>query len=91
MTFEFLAAQRRAIYERLEKPAPWWSALSSKRWASVAATALVLVGGVAVYQEKRPQPVTENQLSDAQLAQEVSRMSQEYEAQPTAPLQGLFE
>lgn len=89
---EFLSRQRRAIYEKLVQPARWWQAISWRSWASLAATVIILGGGAAVYQEKRLPPTKAGtQLSDAQLAQEVSKMSQESEAQLTAPLQGLFE
>ena len=86
----FLAAQRRTIYARLSEPVhPWWR-VSARCWASAGATLLVLGGGFAMFEQHQRQSV-ENKISDVQLAQEMSRMSQDLEAQPVAPLQGLFE
>ncbi len=89
--FDFLAAQRRKIYARLTESAPWWSGLQPRRLASAAAAVLVLGGGVLFYEENHRQQMMENKVSDAQLAQQVSSMADEAEAQPTAPLQALFE
>jgi hypothetical protein len=90
VSFEFLAAQRRRIYARLTEPRHFWSDGRLGRWASAAATILVLGGGFLIYEDHRQQ-VMDNKVSDAQLAQEVSSMAQESEPQPTAPLQALFE
>ncbi len=90
VSFAFLAAQRRIIYGKLAEPVRRWSGLSWRRWASATATLLVLGSGVVVFEQHRHQ-VTESNISDAQLAQEMSTMSQDLEAQPAAPLQGLFE
>ena len=89
--FAFLAAQRRRIYARLAEPVhPWAGLLSVRRWASAAAMLLVLGSGfVAIEQYRHEQ--AESRISDAQLAQEMSSMSQDLESQPVAPLQGLFE
>ncbi len=89
VSFEFLAAQRRNIYARVAEPHRLWSRAGLRRWASAAATLLILGGGVVLY-ENRPHPA-DNQLSDAQLAQQVSNMAQDAEPQSTAPLQALFE
>ncbi len=95
ISFEFLAAQRRAIYARLEKPVRWWSGLHARRWASAAAAVAVIGGGLAMFEEAHPfgsrQPVAATKISDAQLASEVSQIADSGEPQPTAPLQGLFE
>jgi hypothetical protein len=86
--FTFLAAQRRRIYARLAEPARSWPV---RRWASAAVLLLVLgSGGFVAVEQYRHQQV-ENKISDVRLAQEMSRMSQDLEAQPVAPLQGLFE
>ncbi len=86
----FLAAQRRKIYARLSEPVrPWWM-VPARRWASAAATLLVLGSGFIMFEQHQHQSV-ESKISDVQLAQEMSRMSQDLEAQPAAPLQGLFE
>jgi hypothetical protein len=86
----FLEAQRRTIYHRFSEPRPWWSQAPVKRWGSAVATLFVLGGGLFVYQDQHRRSL-ENQISDAQLAQEVSFMSQESESPATAPLQALFE
>jgi hypothetical protein len=90
VSFDFLAAQRRKIYARLTEPRRFWSQGQLRRWASAAATILVLGGGLLVYEDHKQQSM-DNKISDAQLAQEVSSMAQESEPQPTAPLQALFE
>jgi hypothetical protein len=91
VSFEFLAAQRRQIYAKLTEPAHWWSHFELKRWVSAAATVLVAGGGLFLYEQNHKQQMVDNRVSDAQLAQEVSRMAQESEALPTAPLHALFE
>lgn len=88
--FEMLAAQRRKIYERISQPAHWWSHLEPRRWATAAAAVLVLAGGL-VFVENTHKPASPNAISDAQLAQDVSRMAADPEPPATAPLQGLFE
>ena len=91
VSFDALAAQRRQIYARLSKRQSWWMGSHFRRWASAVATVLVLGGGLMVYEETRPQPVANETISDAQLAQEVSGMAQDSEPPSTAPLQALFE
>jgi hypothetical protein len=61
-----------------------------RRWASAAATLLVLGSGFVMIEQYRHE-LAERAISDAQLAQEVSKVSEDLEAQPVAPLQGLFE
>ena len=95
--FEFLAAQRRRIYARLDAPENWWSGLALRRWASAAAAVLVLGIGFAAFQEAHRFPTTAQRerqlatLSDEQLAQAVSQIAEDSEPQPAAPLQALFE
>jgi hypothetical protein len=91
VSFEFLAAQRRAIYDKLEARSAWPSMVAWKRWAPVVLTILVLGSGAAVYEKQYARPTGETQLSDAQLALEVIKMSQDWQMQPAAPLEGLFE
>jgi hypothetical protein len=43
------------------------------------------------YEQKHQRDLANDRVSDAQLAQDVSRMAQDSEPQPTAPLQALFE
>ncbi len=88
---ELLASQRRRIYARLTAPAPWSARWQARRWASVAAIAIVLGGSALFYEEHRQQQAANSVLSDAQLAQDVSLLSQNSEAQPTGPLQALFD
>ncbi len=98
---DLLAAQRRSIYGRLTKSETWFAetwfaetwfaALHWRRWASAGAVSLLLGAGVVWYQEHETQQIYDDTLSDAQLAQDVSTMAQNTEAQPTAPLQALFE
>ena len=90
-SFDFLAAQRRKIYARMAQREPWWASGAVRRWASAAVMALVLGGGVLVYEEREQRQAVENRVSDVQLAQEVSSMAQDAEPPSTAPLQGLFE
>jgi hypothetical protein len=89
VSFEFLAAQRRQIYAKLDA-ARTWSGLQIRRWASLAAALLLLSGGVAVYEQHQRETAENMSLSDAQLAQQVSAMAEDSEPQPTAPLQALF-
>lgn len=88
---EFLAAQRRRIYIRIAQPSHWWAGNQLRRWVSAAATLLVLGGGLVLYEEHRGQTVVNDQISDAQLAEQVSSMAQDAEPQPTAPLEALFQ
>ena len=91
VSFEFLARQRRAICENLDARSAWRTTSGLRRWVPVMLTLLILGGGAAVYQERHARQLAASQVSDAQLALEVSRMSQEWQAQPAEPLQGLFE
>ncbi len=91
VSFELLTAQRRQIYAKLTRLARWWSGYQLRRWASAGAALFVLGGSVLYYEEHQQQQVANNMLSDVQLAQDVSNMSENSEAQPTAPLQALFE
>ncbi|MGC2657188.1 MAG: hypothetical protein WA324_04355 [Bryobacteraceae bacterium] len=91
VAFDFLAAQRRSIYARLARPAR----SSFRRLASAAAAVVVIAAGVVTYQESH-QPVVsphiaQAQVSDAQLASEVSAMGQDTEPAPIAPIQELFD
>lgn len=98
VTASFLAAQRRTIYQRLEQPVRWWTALPVRRWAAGLATACVLGGSLFVYEQNVYKPNHEAQLaqeriSDAKLAQEVATMAQDSDTgvSSMAPLEGLFE
>jgi len=88
---DLLMAQRRQIYAKLARPEPWFMGGLMKRWMPAAAALLMLSGGTFLYQQKHtPAPLKVEHVSDAELAQAVSQMSQDPEAESTAPLQALF-
>jgi hypothetical protein len=91
ISHQFLAAQRRRIYSRMAQPVGMWKAIQIRRWASALATGTLLGAGLLYYQNVHQQAELKNQLSDAQLAQDVSSMAEDREPSPTAPLQALFE
>jgi len=85
---EFLAAQRRKIYKRIERPSP-------KRWlwAPGLAAACALAVGIFVYhpapqQQQSSKPA---EISDAQLFGDVYSMEQAVEPAASAPVRALFE
>ncbi len=84
----FLAAQRRKIYERIERPSP-------KRWlwAPGLAAACALAVGIFVYHPApQRQPVRRPaEISDAQLFGDVYSMEQAVEPAAAAPVRALFE
>jgi predicted anti-sigma-YlaC factor YlaD len=90
VSLDLLAAQRREIYAKITEPTRWWSNLRLGRWAPAAVALIVLGGGVMVFEQNQRQAAP-NGISDAQLAQDVSRMAEDPEPPPTAPLQALFE
>ncbi len=85
---EFLAAQRRRIYERIERP-------SRKHWlwAPGLAAACALAVGIFVYHPApQPQPVTKpSEISDAQLFRDIYSMERVVEPAAAAPARALFE
>jgi hypothetical protein len=91
---EFLAAQRRAIYARLDQPASVHA-----RWAPAALAAVfLLVMGVFLvrphpqYRQVRPpDPVVAADLSNEQLFSDLYSMEQSLEPQAAAPIHALFE
>jgi hypothetical protein len=92
VSFDFLAAQRRAIYQRLEQPVRWWSVAYVRRLAAGLAAAVVLSGSAYMYQQNRSMEMARERAEDAKLLQEVTAMaSMDSGAQSTEPLQGLFE
>ena len=88
---DFLAAQRRSIYARIDRGQGWPSRLNAHRWAAVGAMLALLGGGAALYEQSRQQQTTPNRVTDAQLAQEVSQIASDSEPLPTAPLEALFD
>jgi hypothetical protein len=89
--FDLLAAQRRSIYSRITQISSWRVGFHIRRWAAGAAMVLLLGGGAAYLEQNQHRQIVQNKESDAQLAQEVSRLAQDSEPSPTAPLQGLFD
>ena len=81
---EFLRAQRRSIYRRLEQPRGHWSAL---RWVLSAAMLLALALGLTLERSRKPAPT----ISDEQLFSDLSRMEQSAEPKASQPLHSLFE
>lgn len=86
-----LMNQRRRIYARLGQTSQPGCTLWNPRWISAAVTTMLLAGGLFVLEKQRHPIVSEDKISDADLALEVSSLSQSVEAMPVAPLQGLFE
>lgn len=84
---EFLAAQRKKIYERIEQP-------SRKHWlwAPGLAAACALAIGVFVYHPApKESPQRGAEITDAQLFGEVYSMEQSLEPAAAAPARALFE
>jgi hypothetical protein len=85
---EFLAAQRRKIYERIERP-------SRKHWlwAPGLAAVCALAVGIFVYHPAPQQgPVNKPaEISDAQLFGDIYSMEQAAEPAAAAPARALFE
>lgn len=104
---DFLAAQRREIYERLSRPEPslWRRAFLAPRWAAVVAAVCVLAIGLFWFQTPqaasfvagggaggRAEPGTE--VSDTQLFADVSEiysLEESFEPAAAAPIRALFE
>jgi hypothetical protein len=91
VSFDFLAAQRRSIYARVEQIPGWRIGLQLRRWAAAGAMVVLLGGGFFLYEQNQHQQALQNKVTDAQLVQEVSQMAQDSEPSPTAPLRGLFD
>jgi hypothetical protein len=79
---DFLAAQRRSIYQRLGQPMRNWMPL---RWALSAAAVLVVMLGVTLQTKRAPA------ISDEQLFSDLATMEQSAEPQAIAPIHQLFE
>jgi len=84
---DFLAAQRRKIYERLEQPGP-----KGLRWAPALAMACLVAGGVLLYHPATPpEPQQRAEVSDSQLFSDAYSMDQSLEPRAAAPIHALFE
>jgi anti-sigma factor RsiW len=92
-----LAAQRRAIWARLEHPPSLWQTLRFQVWAPAACALLVLSAGFAAWEHRAvwEQPsqaeLLRAKVSDEQLADEVGQVANHIEPEAAAPLQALFE
>jgi hypothetical protein len=97
---EFLAAQRRTVYERMEQRAP-----SHVVWAPALAAASLLAIGLLLYPayhstaqpaakrpaEARVVPAAHPEMTDDQLLSDVFSMEQVAEPRAAAPIRALFE
>jgi anti-sigma factor RsiW len=84
---EFLAAQRKKIYERIERP-------SRKQWLwapGLAAACALAIGIIVYHPAQQEQPQARTDISDAQLFGEVYSMEQSLEPAAAAPVRALFE
>jgi ferric-dicitrate binding protein FerR (iron transport regulator) len=81
---DFLGAQRRSIYSRLDKPLGISVAL---RWVLSAATLLVVALGLTFERWHAPAQT----ISDEQLFSDLSAIEQTAEPQAIQPIHGLFE
>jgi hypothetical protein len=86
---DFLAAQRRKIYERLAQPKP----KLRKVWIPTAAAAALLTAAIFAWRPapEAPHPEVRAEISDAQLFSEVYLLEQSYEPSAAAPIQALFD
>jgi hypothetical protein len=90
VSVDFIAVQRRKIYAAMDRPVHWWSQLQVRRWGSALAGAGIVASGLLLY-ESNDKAKPHDSISDAELAQEVSRIAEDPEPPATAPLQALFE
>jgi hypothetical protein len=87
---DFLAAQRRAVYARLNEPPR-----SQGKWAPALAAGLLLALGLFLWPSshapERPAPAAKADLGDDQLFSDVYSIEESIEPRAAAPIQGLFE
>ena len=84
---DFLAAQRRKIYERLDQPEA-----KRLRWApALAMICLVAVGMLFYHPATPPAPKPHGDVSDSQLFSDAYSMDQSLEPVAAAPIRALFE
>jgi len=90
---EFLAAQRRAIYARLDQ-----RVASQMRWAPAVAAAGLLAVGLLLYHPHTPyapvhttDPAARVEVSNEQLLSDLYSMEQSVEPEAAAPIHELFE
>ena len=86
---EFLAAQRRSIYRRMDDPRRTWMPM---RWAfSLALLLMMIVGGVSLERRHRASSVSSTAISDDQLFSDLTAMDQSNEPKAIQPIHGLFQ
>jgi hypothetical protein len=86
---EFLAAQRRSIYRRLDEPGRHWH---SMRWAlSLAMLLLMVAGELTLERRHKTAPGAPAAISDDQLFSDLSAMEQANEPKAIQPMHGLFQ
>jgi hypothetical protein len=86
---EFLAAQRRSIYRRLDSPRRNWT---PRNWAlSLAMLLLMFAGGLTLERWDKGAPATSATISDDQLFSDLSAMEQSNEPKAIQPIHGLFQ
>lgn len=86
---EFLAAQRRSIYRRIDAPHRNTFAL---RWAlSFAMLLLIVAGGLTLERRHNAPPAISATISDDQLFSDLSAMEQTNEPKAIQPIHGLFQ
>lgn len=87
---EFLAAQRRAIYARLER-SRWsdWGRVLVRRWAPVFAMIVVIAGVAVVYEQRQADQA--RRISDSQLFEEVGHLAEDTTPAAVEPMEGMFE
>jgi hypothetical protein len=84
VSHEFLAAQRRRIYQRVEQPRRNTLAL---RWVLSAAMLLLTIAGITFQQLHNTSPA----ISDEQLFSDLSSIEQSAEPKAIQPIHNLFE
>jgi hypothetical protein len=86
---EFLAAQRRSIYRRLDEPQRNWI---SMRWALSLAMLLTMVAwGLTLQHRHKAAPAISSPVSDDQLFSDLTAMEQSNEPKAIQPMHGLFQ
>ena len=86
---EFLAAQRRSIYRRMDEPRRDGVPM---RWAiSLAMLLLIFAGGLTLERRHRVASSSSVNLSDDQLFSDLSAMEQTSEPKAIQPIHGLFQ
>ena len=86
---EFLAAQRRSIYRRMDEPQ---RDRVSMRWAiSLAMLVLMFAAGLTLERRHRAAPSSSVNMSDDQLFSDLSAMEQSSEPKAIQPIHGLFQ